>query len=63
MRTFKGTLITHKLSDSERLIEQKRLKAYLKGDERFQYKGHIYWVTPKPISSNPEESILPEIII
>lgn len=63
MRKFEGILITHNLSKSERYIEQKRLKSYLRGDDRFRYKNRTYQTTPKPISSNPQDDLLPQITI
>lgn len=64
MREFKGILLTHEIVDKdERSREQKRLKSYLKGGKFFTHKGKKYHTTPQPISSNPEEGLLPEITI
>lgn len=64
MREFKGELDTKNLSIHDRTKEKKRLQAYLKGHEFFNYKGKTYYVEPKIISNEippATENLLPEI--
>lgn len=69
MRKFEGILLTHKIDDvNDRAKEKKRLKAYLRGDYYFRYKGRTFFVDPslKPNRHNysgDSQPIVPEIQI
>lgn len=64
MREFKGQLLTHLIPKEDRLLEQKRLKHYLKGDTTFAFKNNLHYVDPYRTDSNYiQEDILPQIEI